>query len=164
MTARSNFSLKWKSGRLHANWLSKLVIMTGGRKWLFRVSTLFEPTARACLDCPGVDLTTTAQRLLRKALTAMTGFALILQIGHIGSSCNVGSFGTRCWDKPALVGGVAGVSFIKKPLEYGFRYSVRLLAFAVTVCRLSELDRKQHACVESKYIKHAILFFRLKPY
>ena len=72
---------------------------------------------------------------------------------HTALSCNIGSFGTECRDKPALAGGIAVAAFIKTPLEHGFRYSAQLLAFAVTVCRLSKLDRKRHACVKLKYLE-----------
>ena len=66
--------------------------------------------------------------------------------------CNVGPFGTERRDTPALVDQIAVAAFIKKPLEHGFRHSAQLSAFALTVCRLSNLDRKQHACVKQSIL------------
>ena len=147
----------------HANWFSELVVMTRGRKvlfWGFRtilsptsgtsILILRPPAALACPNYPEVTLPTTTS----KTPNHVNWFRA--DCVHTGLSCNVGCFGIGCRDKPALVGGVAGVSFIKKPLAYGFGYSVRLLASAVTVWSLSKLDRKLHSCVKPKYLKHAI--------
>ena len=54
------------------------------------------------------------------------------------------------------MGGIAVAAFIKKPLEHEFCYSAQLLAFAMTVCRLSKLDWKQHAYVKLRYLEYAI--------
>ena len=108
------------------------------------------PAALACPHYYGISLPTTDRNTLN------LGDCFCADCVHTALSCNVGSFSTECRDKSGLAGGIAVAAFIKKPLEHGFRYSAQLLAFAVTVCRLSKLDRKRHACVELKYLEYAI--------
>ena len=108
------------------------------------------PAALACPHYYGISLPTTDRNTLN------LGDCFCADCVHTALSCNVGSFGTECRDKPALAGGIAVAAFIKTPLEHGFRYSAQLLAFAMTVCRLSKLDRKRHAYIEPKYLEHAI--------
>ena len=99
---------------------------------------LSPPAALACPYYYGMTLLTTARNILN------LGDWFCVDCVHTALSCNVGSFGTECRDKPALVVGIAVAAFIEKPLEHGFCYSAQLLAFALTVCRLSKLDRKRH--------------------
>lgn len=163
-------TLSLKSGHPYANWLSQLLVMTAGRKSLFwafwaillrtsgaSILILRPPAALACPHYYRISLPTTA----RNTLNLSDWFCA--DCVHTALSCNVGSFSTECRDKPGLVGGIAVAAFIKKPLEHEFRYSAQLLAFAMTVCRLSKLDRKRHACVKLKYLEYAIWIFELKP-
>ena len=108
------------------------------------------PAALACPHYYMTSLPTTARNTLN------LGDWFCADCVHTALSCNIGSFSTECRGKPALVDRMAVAAFIKKPLEHGFRYSAQLLAFALTVCRLSKLDRKRRDCVKPKYLEHAI--------
>ena len=111
------------------------------------------PAALACPNFYRTSLPTTA----RNTLNFSDWFCV--DCVHTALSCNIGSFSREYQDNPGLVGGIAVAALIKTPLEHEFCYSAQLLAFDMTVCRLSNLDRKRHACVKLNILSRQLYFW-----
>ena len=107
-------TLSLKPGHPYANWLSQLLVMTAGRKSLFRAflailsrtpgASILILRPAAVLACPHyyrISLPATACNTLN-----LSNWFCAYCV-HTALSCNVGSFSTECRDKPGLVDGIA---------------------------------------------------------